>query len=30
MTSFETISHIPHKELGLVQKSPRWMSKLLS
>jgi hypothetical protein len=30
MTSFETINHIPHKELGLVQKSPRWMSKLLS
>jgi hypothetical protein len=30
MTSFGTISHILHKELGLVKKSAHWMSKLLS
>jgi Transposase (partial DDE domain) len=29
MTSFETISHIPNIELGLVKKSAQRMSKLL-
>jgi hypothetical protein len=30
MASFSTINHIIHKVLGLIKKSARWMSKLLS
>jgi hypothetical protein len=30
MTSFETIHHIIHKELGLVMTSAHLLSKLLS
>jgi hypothetical protein len=29
MTPFGTISHILNKELGLVKKLARWVSKLL-